>query len=248
MNPSLPPPSYVFEISVDGTARFPFVSTECAEVYGLSAQAAMDDPHLMHDAVHPDHRDDFDRAVARSRSDIAPMFWEGQLVRTDGSVREVAVAARPHLRLDGAVVWDGIVIDRTGRPEAGSATPTATDDPRPLVTGQEGQAGSCRSGGNHDVDVVLASVLRDAEDALRAFEAAAPGVAADSGLRDLLRRVVGNAQHLQDLRHDALFAETAGRPTTVTPAVEPGPHPTDGPSGCGSCVHHAVTPVASRAP
>lgn len=111
--PTGPSTVYVFCVDNSGNPAFTFVSAECAAIYGFSAEQAVADVRLMHDAIHPEDRDRFHQAGTKSMDNLEPMHWQGRIIRPDGSLREVAITSQPRRSPDGGTEWHGAVVDRT---------------------------------------------------------------------------------------------------------------------------------------
>lgn len=200
----LPGAAYVFEVSAAGALSFPFVSAACADIYGFTAEAAMADVSLMHGAIHPEDQDSFDRAGQRSAQRLCPMHWEGRLLRADGDTRNVVITSRPR-RLDhGVTQWHGIVIDRTDAHERDVV------ERLELVRRSQHQ-GDLLAMASHDIGAPLASVLGYAEQALSIVEDdpedAVTKMTDSADLQLFLRRIIRNAQRIDDLRRDLLISQ-----------------------------------------
>lgn len=211
----LPGAAYVFEMDADGGLSFPFVSTACAEIYGFTAEAAMADASLMHDAIHPEDVDGFRQAGERSMERLCPVLWEGRLIRPDGQVRHVAISSRPRRLPGGNVQWHGVVIDRTDA--------HARDVRDRLALGRSVRhRGDLLAMASHDFGVPVTSILLSAELALAALDSLDnadtvdrpdPGAGEtgaqtdDSEVRQHLARIVRAAQRIDELREDLLVAQ-----------------------------------------
>ena len=211
----LPGAAFVFEMTAEGTPRFPFVSAACADIYGFTAEAAMTDSTLMHGAIHPGDQDSFERAGQRSAQRLCPMHWEGRIRRADGAVRSIAISSRPRRLPDGATQWHGVVIDRS------EAQARDVAQQRELTRINEHQ-GDMITMAAHDIGAPLASVLGFAEQALAVLDTSRPDGTIDADqaadLTMFMRRIVRNARRIDDLRQDLLIAQAwqSGR-LRVTP-------------------------------
>ena len=127
-----PPVAYVFRIDAAGVSSFPYVSWACEQTYGFSAEQAMADVRLMHDAIHPADRARFERGAQESLHTMREMVWQGRILRTDGRERSVAIASTPQASPDGTIDWHGVVTNHHG-PHRGDNPGEADRAPRDTV-------------------------------------------------------------------------------------------------------------------
>ena len=102
----------------DGRISFPYLSQGVRETHGVEAEAAMADSEVLLRCIHPDFRATFYEALRRSARELSPLDIEVRTVRPDGQHRWIRANGRPQRRDDGAIVWDGLLVDITDRKEA----------------------------------------------------------------------------------------------------------------------------------
>lgn len=112
---NLPGMIYRFVMRPDGHVSFPYVSAGCREIYGLAPHQIEADASLILSVVHPDDREAFERSIAISAETLDPWLWEGRIVGSAGELKWLQAASRPMRQPDGAIVWDGLLIDITER-------------------------------------------------------------------------------------------------------------------------------------
>jgi len=112
---NVPGAIYQRRIDADGRTTYPWVSAGIVDIHGFTGEAAMRDPSLMLDAIHPDDWKSFQPLLAASAADITPLTWEGRIKRRDGGTRWVHVMGRPRRAAGGATEWDGVILDITDR-------------------------------------------------------------------------------------------------------------------------------------
>jgi PAS domain S-box-containing protein len=112
---NVPGAIYQRRIDADGKTTYPWVSAGVADILGFSAEAAMHDPSLMLDAIHPDDWKSYAPLLAQSAANSTPLAWEGRIIRGDGGTRWVQVLSRPRRIAGGATEWDGVILDVTER-------------------------------------------------------------------------------------------------------------------------------------
>lgn len=100
----------------DGSMRFLYVSAGVESVHGVSAEAVLENPRLLYDAIAAE-----DLPAVREAERISLEQKQPFRVRIrsrhlgDGTVRWLELASAPRSLPDGRVVWDGIQLDVTER-------------------------------------------------------------------------------------------------------------------------------------
>ncbi|MFI1993571.1 PAS domain S-box protein [Actinoplanes sp. NPDC020271] len=104
---------YQFRVEPDGTSGFSFVSEACRDLYGVEpAEVVASSAEFMNRIAAPD-RESYLASVQHSAQTMEPWEWRGEVIRRDGQRRRLHGMARPHREPGGAIVWDGILLDRT---------------------------------------------------------------------------------------------------------------------------------------
>ncbi|MDZ5662308.1 PAS domain-containing sensor histidine kinase [Nocardioides sp. zg-1308] len=196
---------YAFRVDADGTPSFPFVSQACTDLYGFTAEEAMADVTLMHQAVHSHDQRRFNEAGQHSLRTLQPMRWEGRIMRTDG--REVAVVVNSQPRRDeaGNTEWVGVV---TQQADSAIAPTTASSRDAALSDVQSDAIAML----GHDVAGPLTVIVASAEFALDELTETSPRPSAHvdgTALERRLRTILKQAQRLSDLRDDLLATAAA---------------------------------------
>ncbi|HET7273379.1 MAG TPA: PAS domain S-box protein, partial [Rubrobacter sp.] len=102
----------------DGSIALPFVSKGSREIYGLEPHELQQDTSLFFDAIHPEDHPSFERALAQSAATLSPCEWEGRVRLRSGEQKWLRKASRPQRQTNGAIVWDGLLLDITERRRA----------------------------------------------------------------------------------------------------------------------------------
>lgn len=108
------PYGMVFQISAapDGSnKRFSFVSSQCAKINGVSAEAAMAKPSALYELIAPDYRAAFIAAERAAGAACAPFQFEAPMHVHGGAARWFRISSAPRRMANGEVVWDGVQID-----------------------------------------------------------------------------------------------------------------------------------------
>ncbi len=102
----------------DGSSSFPYVSAGIEHKYGVTAAAMRHDGTALSERVHRDDRELVRRSRAAAAAAREPWQIDHRLVTPEGEVRWARVTARPHQGDDGALIWDGVILDITGQKAA----------------------------------------------------------------------------------------------------------------------------------
>ena len=108
-------PGMVYQLvqNRDGEYHFDYVSDAVAQLYGVSPAQALQDADLLLGAVAAEDKTEFWRSVKQSAREGSDWQMELSIVATNGERRFIRGQARPIRRDDGAIVWDGILVDLT---------------------------------------------------------------------------------------------------------------------------------------
>ncbi len=95
-----------------GLGSFTYVSDGVRRLFGIEPETAMRRADLLFDRIHPDDRAAFDGAMRESARALTPCEVSFRATGPDGEIW-VQGAAQPRGAPDGAVVWDGLLLDVT---------------------------------------------------------------------------------------------------------------------------------------
>jgi PAS domain S-box-containing protein len=112
---NLPGAVYQCVMHRDGKIHFPYVSRGVIDTHGVDAETVRRSGDMLIRLIHPDDRERFSRALQESAENLTAFDIEVRNIKPDGRVVWVRSLARPHLREDGAIVWDGVFVDVTER-------------------------------------------------------------------------------------------------------------------------------------
>ncbi len=99
----------------DGKVVFAYISPGLREMIGVAPEQIVRAPRQSLRFVHPEDRRPLLRAVAASVRTLHSVDMEYRLLTTGGGVRWVRDLARLHLREDGNVIRDGVILDVSRR-------------------------------------------------------------------------------------------------------------------------------------
>ncbi|GGC46771.1 hybrid sensor histidine kinase/response regulator [Chelatococcus reniformis] len=109
--------SFVFQIHAAAdrrSRRFVYVSPACTTITGVSPEAVLANPDLLHSLIDDDDRERLLAAERAAHEAAMPFLFEGRARRADtGEVRRCRIRSTPRIQPDGSYVWDGIHTDTT---------------------------------------------------------------------------------------------------------------------------------------
>ena len=119
MTDNIPSMLYRYVRYSDGSHELPFVSSGSRDVYEVDPVDAIDDCNNIFQRIHPDDLALVDNMIIESFQDLNRFDVEYRVILPEKGLRWVHAMSNPARRDDdGAVVWDGLVIDITQRKEA----------------------------------------------------------------------------------------------------------------------------------
>ncbi|MBE8987698.1 AAA family ATPase [Nostoc sp. LEGE 12450] len=108
---NIPGMVYQFRLAADGSTSTPYVSSGCFDLYGLEPELVMAGIHSLYTMNHPDDQPAIAKAIAYSAQTLTPFEQEWRIILPSGAVKWIQSVARPERQADGAILWDGVVID-----------------------------------------------------------------------------------------------------------------------------------------
>lgn len=102
----------------DGRSRFVYISRQCEDIFGHTAEEAIEDPGLLWGMVHPG---DLERLQAEdaSANRAGRPFQSEVRVLTPTGIKWIQLSSMPSpQRYEGEVLWSGVILDITGRKRA----------------------------------------------------------------------------------------------------------------------------------
>ncbi len=97
----------------DGRISFPYSSAYMERAYGVKRKETEKDPYYFINAIHPDDRERWLKAVEDSAASMKPFDLEYRIVRDTGEISWVRGLAGVRRLSSGETVWDGITLDLT---------------------------------------------------------------------------------------------------------------------------------------
>lgn len=121
LSANIPGALYQFRLYPDGSICFPYISSGCYNLYGFTPEEIQTDANLITSIIHPDDLENFKKNIVISAQTLEPWQWEGRIVLSNAQVKWLQAASRPELQTDGSIIWDGLVMDITGRKQTEEA-------------------------------------------------------------------------------------------------------------------------------
>ncbi|NEO85573.1 MAG: PAS domain S-box protein, partial [Spirulina sp. SIO3F2] len=100
---------YQFRLDSDGSQQFPFVSAGSRTLYELEPEEMLQAFEL----VHPDYIEAFQQAIATSAQTLNRFYHEHPITTPSGEPKWIRVVANPTQQANGAILWDGVILDIT---------------------------------------------------------------------------------------------------------------------------------------
>jgi PAS domain S-box-containing protein len=129
---NIPGVVYVMTLDRDGGAHFPYVGPGVRGMFALAPQDVMRDASLLFDLIHPADREPMEEAIAACARTLQPLRQEVRYF-VAGEERWCDWISRPDKRSDGAITWDGIILDTTPRRRSEAALRESEERYRVLV-------------------------------------------------------------------------------------------------------------------
>ncbi len=104
---------YQWMYAANGTKGYTFVSEGVRRLFGVAPDAALANPGVLIDLIHPDEREEFVARAREAAAALSPIRWEGRVVLPTGEERFVQVSAHNSATADGSVLSDGLITDVT---------------------------------------------------------------------------------------------------------------------------------------
>jgi len=131
---NIPGTVYQFRLAADGSTSTPYVSSGCLELYGLEPESVIAGTHSLYAMHHPDDDPAIAQAMIYSAQTLTPFEQEWRIILPSGTVKWIQSAARPERQADGAIVWDGVVIDISDRKQSELALQQKSQDLEQALT------------------------------------------------------------------------------------------------------------------
>jgi len=100
-------------VTPDGDIRYTYISEGAKDLFGVSAEEVIADPQALFDCHGPEYRATFRERLLEASRKLEMWDVEAQIITRGGEEKWTHAIARPHRLPDGAVLWDGVILDNT---------------------------------------------------------------------------------------------------------------------------------------
>ncbi|MEH2205116.1 MAG: AAA family ATPase [Nostoc sp.] len=115
---NVPGAIYQLHVTADNLASMPYISSGCYNLYEVTAEEIIAGKQNPRSLEHPDDIAGIEQAMIESAQNLTPFVHEWRLIAPSGIVKWVQAASRPEMQVDGAIVWDGLILDISDRKAA----------------------------------------------------------------------------------------------------------------------------------
>ncbi|MDF0553666.1 PAS domain S-box protein [Kamptonema sp. UHCC 0994] len=115
LSANVPGMLYQFLLRADGSGSYPYISPACSEIFEIEPETVKQNITLIHDLIHPDERQNYDRLVARAAQTMQPWDWQGRFVLPSGKIKWIQSISQPEDLGNGDSIWHGLITDISDR-------------------------------------------------------------------------------------------------------------------------------------
>ncbi|MEH1883434.1 sensor histidine kinase [Nostoc sp.] len=113
-------PGIIFQVlqQQDGSVLVLYVSSGCEYLYEVEPEALQADFRVIYNLIHPQDIKAFTESIAVCCNTVTPWHWEGRIITPSGKLKWIQGTSQPERQEEGAVLWNGFVLDITDRKKA----------------------------------------------------------------------------------------------------------------------------------
>ncbi|MEH2265723.1 sensor histidine kinase [Nostoc sp.] len=113
-------PGIIFQVlqQQDGSVLVLYVSSGCEYLYEVEPEALQADFRVIYNLIHPQDIKAFAESIAVCCNTVTPWHWEGRIITPSGKLKWIQGTSQPERQEEGAVLWNGFVLDITDRKQA----------------------------------------------------------------------------------------------------------------------------------
>jgi signal transduction histidine kinase len=105
---------FQFQLDIDGVMKFIYVSEGCRALLGITAEELKSNSNLLYLLINASDRASLNKRLMVSNSKLSPLDWEGRVwIDNWQDNKWINIRAIPRVLNDGAVQWEGIMINIT---------------------------------------------------------------------------------------------------------------------------------------
>jgi len=110
---SIPGVVYQRVVTPDGDIRYTYISETAKDLFGVSAEEILADPHALFDIFAPEYANNFQERLIKASKDLSVWDVEASFVTKDGQLKYTHAIATPQKQADDSVLWTGVILDAT---------------------------------------------------------------------------------------------------------------------------------------
>lgn len=133
-------PGVVFQMLFhlgERTVMVPYVSEGAQQIFGISAEAFLNQPFTLDSLLSAADRDDFRATLAEAAARQDTFRWQGRISPPNQAPHWLYFAASPRALALDYTIWDGIIIDITQQKRAEQQLQTSQDELRAISAHME---------------------------------------------------------------------------------------------------------------
>jgi predicted ATPase/signal transduction histidine kinase/GAF domain-containing protein len=111
-------PGVIYQICInpeDGSSFMPYINSGCYELYEVNPEAILSGQYSLRDFEHPEDSARIEQEIQHSAANLAPFRLEFRIITASGKVKWVQVESQPERQVNGAILWDGVLMDISDR-------------------------------------------------------------------------------------------------------------------------------------
>ncbi|QKQ73002.1 ATP-binding sensor histidine kinase [Nostoc sp. TCL240-02] len=115
---NVPGAIYQLYVTPEHLVSMPYISSGCYNLYEVTAEEIISGQQNPRFLEHPDDIAGINQAMMKSAQSLTPFVHEWRIITPSGIMKWVQAASRPEMQVDGAIVWDGLILDISDRKAA----------------------------------------------------------------------------------------------------------------------------------
>lgn len=107
----------IFIQRADGSSAFEYASPGFENINEITVEAALQNPNLIFQQIHPDDVDPFWQKVTESGKSLNALSHECRIITASGKTKWLQFNSQPERHINGDITWYGVVFDITTQKE-----------------------------------------------------------------------------------------------------------------------------------
>jgi len=115
---SSPGAIYILLTYADRSIKFEYISARYTEIFEISLDQLFNNPSIYLNAIHPEDRNGYYKAVDHSKATLEPFHHEWRIITPSGKLKWIQANSRPSQQENGVFAWHGVLLDITIQKQA----------------------------------------------------------------------------------------------------------------------------------